>query len=270
MSECPKCGCMLVHDIASTVCSSGNCDYRIDRSQLREGVTNIGQMEMNSRPNGSPLNHSTHILVSGNSVWPGRDSIVLVSGGMDSVTLAYYVAKYLRKNPVIMFFDYGQKTIKRELVYAMNCATELVVPFTTIDITGNFVKSAIIKGSEDSMVTKDTVVPGRNMLFISFAVAMAASNGLEEVYIGVQIGDDEGYPDCRPQFWGKMYAAAMLGYNVRIKTPFLSLNKKDIVDLGKRLGVDYGDTYSCYYNDDGNPCGKCPSCKVRMEAGLNE
>ncbi len=268
MSECPECGKMLVHDMMSTFCIS--CNYRIERSQRANGITNIGQMEMNSHPHGSPLDYSTHISVSGNSVWPGRDSIVLVSGGMDSVTLAYYVAKEMKREPVIMFFDYGQKTIKRELVYAMNCATELIAPFTTIEISGNFVKSSIIKGSPDSMETRDTVVPGRIMLFASFAVAMAASNKLDEIYIGVQIGDHEGYPDCRPSFWNSMFSVAMLGYNVAIRTPFLKWTKKMIVRAGKRLGVDYGDTYSCYYNDDGIPCGKCPSCKVRQESGLDE
>ncbi len=265
LTECPRCGRMLVHTMTYDECPI--CGY--NTKPRPEGITNIGQMEMNARPHGSPLDYSTHISVSGNTVWPGSDSIVLVSGGMDSVTLAYFVSKTLKRNPVIMFFDYGQKTVRRELVFAMNYATQLLAPFTTVEINGNFVKSAIIKGNPDSMKMEDTVVPGRNLLFTSFAVAMAASNNIQDVYIGVQIGDHEGYPDCRKNFWYALGDATQFGYDVTIRAPFLKWTKRKIVESGLRYGVDYSDTYSCYYGKDGVPCGECPSCKVRKESGVD-
>lgn len=214
---------------------------------------------------------SVHVTIDtfSNKLQPETDAIVLISGGMDSVTLAHYVQKKLKRNPALLFFDYGQKTLRQEFLWSLAASNDLMCPFLSITLgeIGSYVKSAIITGSPDSMKMEDTVVPGRNLLFTSFAVSIAASNNIDEVYIGVQIGDHEGYPDCRESFWSAVHSSTILGYNVAIRTPFLKKTKRQIVEIGKELGVDYRKTYSCYYNNI-KPCGKCPSCRVRNEAGV--
>jgi 7-cyano-7-deazaguanine synthase len=225
-------------------------------------------MNKKSSPNGTPLSH-LNIEISGNEIWEMCDAIVLCSGGMDSVTLAHYVKKTIGMSPALLFFNYGQKTLMREWGYALMCANELHVPMTRIHLSDftKFVKSAIVEGGEESEVTADTVVPGRNLLFASFAAALAESAGIQDVYIGVQLGDNEGYPDCRPDFWSHLSKATYLAYNVRMRTPFILWNKKKIVEMGKELDVNYDNTWSCYYSNK-EPCGKCPSCIVRAEAGV--
>ena len=185
------------------------------------------------------------------------------------MTLAHYVKKQLGMRPAILFFNYGQKTLLREWVYALACSNDLMAPLTKVHLSdfAKFVKSAIVEGGKESRETADTVVPGRNLLFVSFAVALAESAGIHEVFIGVQLGDNEGYPDCRPVFWNYITQATKLAYEVNIRIPFASWSKKEIVKLGVEIGVDYSETWSCYYSNK-EPCGVCPSCVVRKEAGI--
>lgn len=254
------------------VCNGSGMDEDINRGKCKTclGTGNIHsnnvQMPKNSSPNGTPNAHFS-IDVSGNEIWEMCDAIVLCSGGMDSVTLAHYVKKQVRMKPVILFFNYGQKTLAREWAYAQACANDLLAPFVKIHMSdfARFVKSAIVTGGKESMKTADTVVPGRNLMFISMAVAIAQGAGIQKVYIGVQTGDNVGYPDCRPDFWSHVTKSTNLAYEVNIYTPFIHLNKKEIVSLGKEMDVDYCQTWSCYFNNV-VPCGKCPSCLVRMEA----
>ena len=265
-SLCPIChGSGEDDDLTKGNCSTCNGHGYVVPYVIK---TNQHHMTMKGSANGTPhVQFSTEI--SGNDIWKHCDAIVLVSGGMDSVTLAYYVKETLGKTPAILFFNYGQKTLMREWGYALMCSNKLLAPLVKIHLSDftKHIQSSIINGGKESYVTQDTVVPGRNLLFVSFATALAESAKIENVYIGVQMGDNESYPDCRPRFWTHITAATKMAYGVNIRIPFAMWSKKQIVKVGKELGVDYKETWSCYYSNK-EPCGKCPSCIVRKKAGV--
>jgi 7-cyano-7-deazaguanine synthase len=119
-----------------------------------------------------------------------------------------------------------------------------------------------------------TYVPARNTIFLSFALAWAEVLGAEDIFIGVNALDYSGYPDCRPAFIDAFErlanlatAAAVEGRaTVRIRAPLLQLSKREIIQLGTRLGVDYGMTTSCYDPAaDGAACGHCDACQLRLK-----
>ena len=118
---------------------------------------------------------------------------------------------------------------------------------------------------EESM--KSTVVPNRNMIMLSLAIAYAVSIGTDKVYYGAHAGDHAIYPDCRPEFLEKMNSvAAIANYEaVNIYAPYLDGNKETILQDGFKMGVDYADTWTCY-NGRQEACGKCGACQERLEA----
>lgn len=225
-------------------------------------------MVKNLPPLQIPLTH-LNVKLSGNPIYPDRDSIVLLSGGMDSGTLAYYVVKRLEKRPITLFVDYGQKTARSEWFSAITLSNELGLPFILVTFPdyASVSYSSILVGHGDDDSVKATVVPGRNFFLASLAVSIAGGNDISDVYIGVQVGDHEGYPDCRKEFWLNINRAMIPAYGIKIHVPFIGWSKKDIVKAGKLLGVDYSKTYSCYKRND-KPCGECPSCKLREAAGV--
>ena len=125
-----------------------------------------------------------------------------------------------------------------------------------------------------------TYVPARNILFLSYGLALAESNGVHDVFLGVNATDYSGYPDCRPEFIQAYENMANLGLKsaverqpMRIHAPLMHMTKASIIRAGTALGVDYGLTSSCYDPDStGRPCGQCDSCGLRArgfaEAGL--
>jgi 7-cyano-7-deazaguanine synthase len=126
-----------------------------------------------------------------------------------------------------------------------------------------------------------TYVPARNTVFLSFALAWAEVLGASDIFIGVNALDYSGYPDCRPEYIAAFEQMANLAtragvegrQRLRIHTPLIRLTKAEIIRRGTELGVDYALTSSCYDpGDDGRPCGKCDSCRLRAkgfaEAGL--
>jgi len=202
--------------------------------------------------------------------------VLILSGGLDSTTLLYWLLKN-KKNIYALSYDYGQKH-KKELEMAKKTCEKLKVFHKIIDLKA--LKEANIFGS--SALTSDveiplgkykeekmklTVVPNRNMIMLSIAIAFAISYNCSEVYYGAHSGDYAVYPDCRPKFVKKIREVAKIcDYKqIDIKAPFLYYKKSDIVKEGLKLGVDYSLTWTCYKGGN-KACGKCGSCIERMEA----
>lgn len=202
-----------------------------------------------------------------------KDSIIILSGGMDSVTLLHY-----RKDRIALAvsFDYGSNHNAREIECArkqceMLGIEHLVIP---LEFMGKYFKSSLLEGAEkipeghyadDNM--KSTVVPFRNGIMLSIACGLAESRGLLHVMMANHGGDHAIYPDCRPEFVASMSDAMRNGTyeGVDILAEFTNITKSDIARLGKRLGVDYSLTYSCYKGGERH-CGKCGTCVERKEA----
>ena len=203
-------------------------------------------------------------------------TLVICSGGLDSVTLAYLVAKQ-HQLAAIVSFDYGQRH-QKEVEYARLCAERLGAPYQLIDITSI---GQVLTGSsltddidvpdghyaEDSM--KSTVVPNRNTIMLSIAFGMAVSIGADTVAAAVHSGDHFIYPDCRPEFIDSFAAMQKLALQdlaeIELFAPFVHRSKADIVRSGADLNVPFADTWSCYKGQDIH-CGRCGTCVERREA----
>ncbi|PJC37506.1 7-cyano-7-deazaguanine synthase QueC [Candidatus Peregrinibacteria bacterium CG_4_9_14_0_2_um_filter_53_11] len=201
-------------------------------------------------------------------------TLLIYSGGMDSTTLLY---KLLADGDEVrcISFDYGQRH-KKELEYARRICEELGVEHSIIDVRslnelmqGSALTSDIPvpEGHYEDENMKQTVVPNRNMIFISLAMAQAISLGFERVALAVHAGDHAIYPDCRPIFIQKMQAvAAIANYEkLDVFAPFLTMSKGEIAEVGRELGVPFEKTWTCY-KGLAEPCGKCGSCVERGEA----
>jgi 7-cyano-7-deazaguanine synthase len=201
--------------------------------------------------------------------------VISLSGGMDSATLlAYYHDRGFKINTV--FFDYGSKHNKYEKESAWKLANFYKVPIEPIDLSfiGNLFKSNLLeKGGEipeghynDSSMSL-TVVPGRNIIFLSILTGYAWSIGTDRIGIGVHSGDHAIYPDCRPHFIHSMWDAICYGTEdaVQLEAPFLDMDKYQILKTGVALKVPYELTRTCY-KDQVLSCGKCGSCTERLEA----
>ncbi len=204
-------------------------------------------------------------------------SLVLLSGGIDSTTLAYYIKKKLNRELYAISFVYGQRHNK-ELEYAKYQAKILnVIEHKTIDISflRDLIKNSALLNKDMSLPTWEqaqkempsTYVPFRNLIFISIALAYAESNDIDEVYYAAQRQDYLGYWDCREEFVNKLNEISLLNPKKQIKiiAPFVNLRKSEIVKIGLELGVDYRKTWSCYKGEE-EPCGTCPSCVDRKRA----
>ena len=219
-----------------------------------------------------------------------KRAVVLLSGGIDSATtLAVAIDEGFEIFAIT--FDYGQRhgveiESARRLAESFNVKRHLIINIQS-DI---FSKSSLISGSDSdvpkhrSFSSKDdiptTYVPGRNILFLSYALSFAENLGSGDIFIGVNSVDYSGYPDCRPEFieaYEKMAnlgtKSGITGEGFRIRTPLLYMKKSDIIKLGIELGVDYSLTHSCYApSEEGLACGECDSCVIRkrgfIEAGV--
>jgi len=195
-------------------------------------------------------------------------ALVLLSGGMDSTTLLYYVKKTLLYTKVeTIGFDYSQRH-KIELEYAKKIAKKVKVPFRIIKIDlRQFGGSPLTSETEVPRMKDDkqhlTVVPARNSIFLSLATAYAEVKGLQDIFIGATIDDFKSYPDCRSQFISLISKALSAGNNIRgVYAPFANLSKFDVVSKGKVLQVPYVLTYSCY-EGLAKPCNQCDACVER-------
>ncbi|MFX1450737.1 MAG: 7-cyano-7-deazaguanine synthase QueC [Promethearchaeota archaeon] len=213
-----------------------------------------------------------------------KKAICSLSGGLDSSTVIYY-AKNKGYEVYALSFDYGQRH-KKELDAAKNIAISvgakehkiLKVDLTQIGgsaLTDQSMKVPVDRDIEE--MTKEipiTYVPMRNTIFLAFAAAYAEVIGADTIFAGMNAIDYSGYPDCRPEYIKAMQKAIQLGskaQNIRIETPIIGMDKKDIIQLGTKLGVPYEQTWSCYKGGE-IACGKCDSCLLRLkgfeEAGL--
>ena len=202
-----------------------------------------------------------------------KDSLIIVSGGMDSITLLYD-----RKDSIALAlsFDYGSNHNSREIPYAqLHCQRlgirHIVIP---LDFMHQYFTSSLLEGAEaipdghyadENM--KSTVVPFRNGIMLSVAIGIAESNGLKKVLIANHGGDHAIYPDCRPDFISAINKAAMSGtyLNVEVDAPYTNISKTDIARRGAALGIDYSETWSCYKGGAVH-CGTCGTCVERKEA----
>ncbi|NRB17118.1 MAG: 7-cyano-7-deazaguanine synthase QueC [Rhodobacteraceae bacterium] len=203
-------------------------------------------------------------------------TLVICSGGLDSVSLAHKVAAEQELVGLISF-DYGQRH-KKELKFAERAADRLDVPFELIDMRhiGQFLSGSALTDdvdvpdghyAEDSM--KVTVVPNRNAIMLAIAFGVAAAKQADAVAAAVHGGDHFIYPDCRPDFidaFQVMQDKALDGYaSVKLYTPFVHVPKSAIVTEGARHNTPFADTWSCYKGGDLH-CGRCGTCVERREA----
>ncbi|HZI43490.1 MAG TPA: 7-cyano-7-deazaguanine synthase QueC [Gemmatimonadaceae bacterium] len=215
---------------------------------------------------------------------PGAPAVVLLSGGLDSTTLLAYATQEGFSTHA-MTFRYGQRHAV-EIDAARRVAKRFCVrDHIVVDIDlRTFGGSAL---TSDVDVPKDrpqnemsrgipiTYVPARNTIFLSYALAWSEVLRASDIFIGVNAVDYSGYPDCRPEYVAAYERMANLATRgavegttpVRIRAPLIDLTKREIIELGMRLGVDYGMTTSCYDpSPSGAACGHCDACQLRLAA----
>lgn len=210
-------------------------------------------------------------------------TVVIISGGMDSVTLLYYMKNLLKYETYALTFDYGQRH-RKEIESAVYNCNMLGIEHKVVDVSG---VSQLLQGSaltsdiavpeghyaEESM--KLTIVPNRNMIMLSMAIGYAVSIEADSVAYAAHSGDHAIYPDCRPEFVDAMNTVASVAnyHQVKVQTPFIGMSKGDIAVIGKNLGVPFEHTWTCYKGED-KPCKKCGACVERIEAmvyaGVND
>ena len=202
-----------------------------------------------------------------------KDTILILSGGMDSTTMLY---ENRERIAMAISFDYGSNHNRREIKFAqLHCerlgVTHVVIP---LDFMRRYFRSSLLDGAEaipeghyEDENMRSTVVPFRNGIMLSIAVGMAESNELQYVMMANHGGDHTIYPDCRPEFVDAFDHAAEAGtYNgVRLLSPYCNMTKTDIARRGKQLGINYAETWSCYKGGEVH-CGRCGTCMERREA----
>jgi len=209
-----------------------------------------------------------------------RKAVVLLSGGIDSST-ALYIARDRGFEPLGLIFDYGQRH-KKEIGYAEKIARRARCKYKVIRFPFSWKGSSLLqkgaqlpsrrsfKGMKKGIPS--TYVPGRNLVFLAVSVSLAESIGAEAVFIGAHSEDYSGYPDCRKSFFNAFRQAVSRGIKksdlVKIYTPLMGKNKKNIIKEAIRLGVPIELTWSCYKGGK-RPCGVCDSCRFR-ERGFRE
>ena len=210
-----------------------------------------------------------------------KDSVIFLSGGMDSTTLLYQERENIA---CAVSFDYGSNHNTREIACAAeNCKMlgieHLVIP---LDFMSKYFHSSLLEGADsipegnyNDENMKSTVVPFRNGIMLSVACGLAESRGLKRVMIANHSGDHAIYPDCRSAFVNAMGEAMKAGTyeTIEIYAPYTGIGKGEIAAIGGALGLDYSKTYSCYKGGEKH-CGKCGTCMERKEAfaiaGLND
>lgn len=201
--------------------------------------------------------------------------LVLCSGGMDSVTALHW-ARWRHEVRAVLSFEYGAKHNHREIPFAAAQAKLLGLSHQVIALdfiaklyTSDLLKSGgeIPEGHYADENMQRTVVPFRNGVMLAVAAGYAESLGAEGLVIAAHSGDHAIYPDCRDDFMRAMADAIRLGTyaGIQLLRPFIALDKARIAAEGGRLGVDFGQTWSCYKGGEIH-CGKCGTCVERREA----
>jgi 7-cyano-7-deazaguanine synthase len=219
------------------------------------------------------------------TVPPKPKGVVLVSGGMDSLVLAAFATR--ESEVALLHVNYGQPTERKELACFHAIADHLKVR-ERLAVEIGYLKAiggsaltdpriAIPEADLDRGAVPATYVPFRNAHFLCIAVSWAEVIGAKNVYIGAVTADSSGYPDCRPEFYEAMNEAVRRGTKedsgIAVRAPFVRLKKKDLVLMGKSLGVPFEHSWSCY-RDGEKACGRCDSCALRLrafaEAGVSD
>lgn len=208
-----------------------------------------------------------------------KKAIILLSGGLDSTTcLAIASQSY---EVYALSFDYQQRH-QHELESAKRLAKtykvkdHLIIPIahmSEIAQSSLTCKEQQVKDYSDSSCIPNTYVPARNTLFLSYAMAWAETLKAQAIFIGVSAIDYSGYPDCRPEFIKAFQNLIQCATDsnscmqaCQIIAPLIHLSKKETIQQGLSLGVDYSLTSSCYrLNDKGEACGHCDSCVLRKQ-----
>lgn len=202
-----------------------------------------------------------------------KDSVIVLSGGMDSVTLLH---EFKERIALAVTFNYGSNHNAREIECAEWQCRLLGIEHRIVDLEffRKYFRSSLLSGANaipegnyDDENMRSTVVPFRNGIMLSIACGFAESERLKYVMIANHGGDHAIYPDCRESFILAMSSAMHEGTydGVLILAPYTNLTKGEIALKGKSLGVDYSHTYSCY-KGGATPCGKCGTCREREEA----
>jgi len=205
--------------------------------------------------------------------------VVVLSGGPDSSTVAYW-AKNQGYNVHAITCKYGQIATK-EVEYATRIAEKLKIPIKLVDLSSlKDIFTGVTALCDEtipmtSSFSQPIIVPFRNAIFLSIAVAYAVAVGATSVFYGAQGSDEPFYPDCRTEFYKSFQATARLGTekDIVIEAPFSNIPKSETIKLGLKLGVPFDLTWSCYLNESKH-CGKCESCvnrkKAFREAGVTD
>jgi 7-cyano-7-deazaguanine synthase len=212
--------------------------------------------------------------------YKNEDVLVLFSGGQDSTTCLYWAKKHF-KNVLALCFTYGQRH-SQEVDNARRIAEMANVSFKELDasiiseLAPNSLTNLSITMDEEKPANAlpNTFVPGRNMLFLTFAAAIAYAQGIRHLITGVSEADYSGYPDCRDTFIHSVNSSLNLAmdYSFLIHTPLMWLDKKNVWRLADELGVFdivKDETLTCYNGIIADGCGHCPACKLRKK-GLEE
>lgn len=202
-----------------------------------------------------------------------KDSIIVVSGGVDSITMLY---EYKDRIALGVSFNYGSNHNAKEIPLAKMHCERLGIKHIVIDLDfmGKYFQSSLLQGAEaipegsyadENM--RSTVVPFRNGIMLSIAAGLAETHELAYVMLANHAGDHTIYPDCRPEFVDSMSQAIEAGTysQTKILAPYTHITKAEIAARGKALGIDYSETWSCYKGGDIH-CGKCGTCVERREA----
>jgi len=207
---------------------------------------------------------------------PNAPAVVLLSGGLDSAT-ALAMARAQGFVCYALSVDYGQRhsvelEAARRVARASGATEHRIMRVDLARIGGSALTDLSIAVPEKPTTgIPVTYVPARNTMMLALALGWAEVLGARDIFIGVNVLDASGYPDCRPEFITAFNALAALatkagveGAPCTVHAPLIHLSKAEIIREGTRLGVDYGQTVSCYQPDrDGRACGRCDSCRLR-------
>jgi len=215
-----------------------------------------------------------------------KNAIVLCSGGIDSVTTAFYVKNKLNyKSLTIMFFNYNQRNIKPEIFFSKQCAKSLKANFVGINVSNlskfslsllnskkmhkRLSRSNLSNTKEES---KDWYVPARNLVFLSYALAFSDFLFLNkkiksDIFVGFKNEGSENFPDTSKTFVKQMnnISKETTESKPKIIAPLIEKDKEDIIELATKLKVDLKNTFSCYTSSDLRHCGTCLACMLRKE-----
>ena len=210
-----------------------------------------------------------------------RKAVVLLSGGLDSTTvLAIALADGYECS--CLSFSYGQRHVMelkraKTICKKMDAKRHLILR-VDLDAIGGSALTDDIDVPKDRLISEmegeipSTYVPGRNIIFLSHALAWAEVIGAADIFLGINAVDYSGYPDCRPDFLAAFEKMANLGTKsgtmnkpFTLHAPLMNLGKKEIIEKGLNLGVDYSLTHSCYDPQNEMACGRCDSCRLRLQ-----